>query len=155
LPRQQPVETRALAALGRLLVSINSFRLQCRLNAGVQTLADAVARVVGLANDALPRMVAGPWQPQRQAADCAAGLAELRDLLAGLRANEKLAAFDLAHSMDALIIDLVRLFPLWDKPHRMKPGARRLTVRSIRSLRAQRQSSRALCLLKRRNGMKG
>jgi hypothetical protein len=137
LQRQQPVRAPVPLKLGRLLLSINGFRLQCKLNAGVQTLADAVARVLGLATDALPRMAAGSWPLQHRAADCASGLAELRELLDGLRANRKLAAFDLAHAMDALIIDLVRLMPLWDRPQRMRPGIRRMTVRSGRSFRVQ------------------
>jgi hypothetical protein len=123
--------------LGRLLLSINGFRLQCKLNAGVQTLAGAMARVVGLATEVWPGIAAGSWQRQHQAADCAPVLAELRELRDGLRANRKLADFDLAHAMDALIIDLVRLLPLWDQPQRLRQCRRRLTARSGRSLRVQ------------------
>jgi hypothetical protein len=124
----------APATLTRLLASINGFRLQCKLNAGAATLAGAVARVVGLATEVWPRIAAGVRPRRHGATEGAAGLAELRALHSGLQARHSLAPFELAHAMDALIIDLVRMLPLWDRPCRTRRGPRHLKVRTRRAI---------------------
>jgi hypothetical protein len=124
----------AQATLARLLASINGFRLQCRLNAGAATLAGAVARVVGLASEVWPRIAAGVRPRRHGATEGAAGLAELRALHDGLQAHQSLAPFELTHAMDALIIDLVRMLPLWDRPSRTRRGLRHLKLRTRREV---------------------
>jgi hypothetical protein len=134
---RRPPATVAPATLARLLASINGFRLQCKLNAGAATLASAVARVVGLATEAWPRIAAGVRPRRHAVTEGAAGLAELRALHDGLQAHQSLAPFELAHAMDALIIDLVRLLPLWDRPGRTRRGPRRMKVRPRREIGLQ------------------
>jgi hypothetical protein len=135
-PRRAPIAV-APATLTRLLASINGFRLHCKLNAGTATLAGAVARVVGLASEVWPRSGAGLRPRRRAGTEGAAGLAELRALQDGLLAEQSLAPFELAHAMDALIIDLVRMLPLWDGSSRTRRGLRRLRVRPRREFGLQ------------------
>lgn len=131
LMRHNGVALRSVT-IRRVFALIDEFRLQCNRHAGSEAIAQALAAVVDLAGRALPRTACNLRSGKRLGAENAYCLEELQALLRALQANQMPATFDLCHAMDSLIIQMVRMKPIWTATTRVHAAFRSLAVRSRR-----------------------
>jgi hypothetical protein len=93
----------------RVLLLVEEFRKQCRIEANARVLAVVLKAVIARACQAFSVVTQGRRGATRFGPDNDSCLVDLLKLLNALNADEMPSPFDLAHAMDALIIQLVRI----------------------------------------------